>query len=165
MLDLETSGKGGIGKYVGVCFFIAVSGVADAHVQGGMVGDLALMCPEFIRVNTLLITKGAFENVKHGLRKGALVYLAISTLCELLCILLYAFFFPNLPVVKYYRAKAAREGSKTVASDLIAAGVQLEFEHGPEKNALGNLLVLALQIGIFFGVALDWLWIIGNGNF
>lgn len=54
------------------------------------------------------------------------VYLAISTIFELLCILLYVFFFPNLPIVKYYRTKAAREGSKTVLSDLNAAGVHLD---------------------------------------
>ena len=35
----------------------------------------------------------------------------------------------------------------------------------PEQNALGNLLVMFLLGGIFTGVALDWLWIIGNGSF
>nr|ABK96786.1 unknown [Populus trichocarpa x Populus deltoides] len=33
---------------------------------------------------------------------------------------------------------------------------------GPEANALGNLLVLFLLGGIFSGVALDWLWLIGK---
>ncbi|KAK9057991.1 hypothetical protein SSX86_022831 [Deinandra increscens subsp. villosa] len=320
VLDLATSGYGGMGKYVGVCFLVAVSGVADAHVQGGMIGDLALMCPELIQsflaglaasgaLTSILrlITKAAFENIEHGLRKGALVFLTISTVFEFLCILLYVFFFPNLPIVKYYRAKAAREGSKTVVSDLNAVGVLLESNqqsennvnnhqerfnnkqlvsqnidylmdlflvcgvtlsifpgflyentgshklgswypivlvttynvsnlisryvpviqclkiesrkglvmfvlsrfllvpafyftarygnegwmialvfvlgsttgyptvcvmtsaprkyNGPEKNALGNLLVLSLQSGILFGVALDWLWMIGNGRF
>lgn len=36
---------------------------------------------------------------------------------------------------------------------------------GPEQNALGNILVVFLLGGIFSGVALDWLWIIGNGSF
>ncbi|XP_011658181.2 equilibrative nucleotide transporter 3 [Cucumis sativus] len=35
----------------------------------------------------------------------------------------------------------------------------------PEQNALGNLLVIFLVGGIFTGVSLDWLWIIGNGSF
>lgn len=39
------------------------------------------------------------------------------------------------------------------------------FQQGPEQNALGNLLVLCLLAGLFSGVALDWLWIIGNGKF
>ncbi|KAF2539514.1 hypothetical protein F2Q68_00020480 [Brassica cretica] len=33
---------------------------------------------------------------------------------------------------------------------------------GPEQNALGNLLVIFLLGGIFAGVALDWLWLIGK---
>lgn len=49
-LDLATSGRGGIGTFIGVCLISAAFGVADAHVQGGMVGDLALMQPEFIQV-------------------------------------------------------------------------------------------------------------------
>lgn len=34
LLDLATSGKGGIGSYVGICVIVASFGVADAHVQG-----------------------------------------------------------------------------------------------------------------------------------
>lgn len=49
-LDLATGGKGGIGNYIGICVFVAAFGVADAHVQGGLVGDLSFMCPEFIQV-------------------------------------------------------------------------------------------------------------------
>ena len=50
-IDIATSGKGGIGNYIGVCVFVAAFGVADAHVQGGMVGDLSFMCPEFMQVS------------------------------------------------------------------------------------------------------------------
>lgn len=39
------------------------------------------------------------------------------------------------------------------------------YFQAPEQNALGNLLVLFLLGGIFSGVALDWLWIIGNKKF
>ncbi|KAK1412319.1 hypothetical protein QVD17_33470 [Tagetes erecta] len=317
--DLASSGKGGIGNYICVCIFAAGFGVADAHVQGGMTGDLAFMNPEFIQSffaglaasgalmsGLRLITKAVFDKSSNGLRKGTMLFLAISTFFEFLCILLYAFVFAKLPIVKYYRTKAAREGSKTVASDLAAAGIQtnpnrttdieakvlerlsnkklliknIDYaldmfllhvvtlsifpgflyentgEHslgswyplvliaiyntwdliaryiplmesikvesrkwlmigvllrflfipafyftakygdqgwmimlisllgitngyltvcvmtiapkgctGPEANALGNILVLFLLAGIFLGVALDWLWIIGNGSF
>ena len=54
----------------------------------------------------------------------AVIFLAISTLVEFLCVLLYAYVFPKLPIVKYYRSKAASEGSKTVYADLAAAGIQ-----------------------------------------
>ena len=49
-LDLATSGQGGIGPFIGICAIVGAFGVADAHVQGGMVGDLSFMCPDFIQV-------------------------------------------------------------------------------------------------------------------
>ncbi|KAI5570499.1 hypothetical protein BDE02_11G033200 [Populus trichocarpa] len=54
----------------------------------------------------------------------AVLFLGISTFLEFLCVLLYAYLFPKLPIVKYYRSKAASEGSKTVSADLAAAGIQ-----------------------------------------
>lgn len=50
-MDLATSGKGGIGTFIGICIVSGVFGISDAHVQGGMVGDLSYMLPEFIQVN------------------------------------------------------------------------------------------------------------------
>jgi equilibrative nucleoside transporter 1/2/3 len=44
------SGKGGIVHYIGLCALSASFGIADALVQGGMVGDMSFMCPEFIQV-------------------------------------------------------------------------------------------------------------------
>ncbi|GAB4831082.1 Epsin-3, clathrin recruitment and traffic between the Golgi and endosome [Ancistrocladus abbreviatus] len=136
VLDLATSGKGGIGPYIGVCIFSAAFGVADAHVQGGMVGDLSFMLPQFMQSffaglaasgaltsGLRLVTKAAFDKSHNGLRKGAMLFLAISTLFEFLCMFVYAFYFPNLPIVKYFRKKAATEGSKTVTADLAAAGI------------------------------------------
>jgi equilibrative nucleoside transporter 1/2/3 len=54
------------------------------------------------------------------------LFFAISTLFELVCIILYANYFPKLSIVKYYRSKAASEASKTVSADLAAAGIQNE---------------------------------------
>ncbi|TYI58175.1 hypothetical protein E1A91_D11G336000v1 [Gossypium mustelinum] len=295
VLDLATSGRGGLGSFIGICAIVAFFGVADACVQGGIVGDLSFMLPDFIQsffaglaasgalTSALrLITKAAFEMSNNGLRKGAMLFLAISTLFEFLCVLLYTYFFPKLPIVKYFRSKAALEGSKTVQADLAAAGIQTKDDHheqnerlsnkqlfiqnidyaldlfliyvltlsifpgflyentgehklgtwyplvliasynsrkgltiailsrfllipafyftakygdqgwmillvsflgltnghltvcvmtaapkgykGPEQNALGNILVLCLLIGIFAGVSLDWLWLIGKKN-
>uniref|UniRef100_A0A2P2LFA3 Equilibrative nucleotide transporter 3-like isoform X2 n=1 Tax=Rhizophora mucronata TaxID=61149 RepID=A0A2P2LFA3_RHIMU len=84
VLDLATSGKGGIGTFIGICAISGAFGVADGHVQGGMVGDLSFMRPEFVQSflaglaasgaltsGLRLITKAAFENSQNGLRKGA----------------------------------------------------------------------------------------------
>ncbi|RDX81129.1 Equilibrative nucleotide transporter 3, partial [Mucuna pruriens] len=136
-LDLATAGKGGIGPYIGICLLAACFGIADAQVEGGMVGDLCFMSPEFIQsylaglaasgalISILrMLTKVAFEKSNDGLRKGAILFLAISTFIEFVCIILYAICFTKLPIVKYYRSKAASEGSKTVSADLAAAGIQ-----------------------------------------
>lgn len=50
-LDLATSGKGGLGIFIGVCIASAGFGAAHGFAQGGMAGDLSLMCPEFIQVS------------------------------------------------------------------------------------------------------------------
>ncbi|KAG0483903.1 hypothetical protein HPP92_011987 [Vanilla planifolia] len=138
-INLVTSGRGGIGAFLGICMISAVFGVADAYVQGGMIGELSFMSPDFIQsflagiaasgafTSVLrLITKASFEHADGGLRKGALMFFAIASLFELLCVLLYAFVFPKLPIVEYYRSKAASEGSKTVSADLAAAGIQVQ---------------------------------------
>ncbi|XP_028059290.1 equilibrative nucleotide transporter 3-like isoform X7 [Camellia sinensis] len=183
-LNLATSGKGGIGTYIGICIISGAFGVADAHVQGGMVGDLSFMLPEFIQSflaglaasgaltsGLRLITKAAFENSKDGLRKGAILFFAISAFFELLCVLLYALVFPKLPIVKYYRSKAALEGSKTVSADLAAGGIHAEPGQQAEEEdskhyerlstkellfqnidyALDMFLIYALTLSIFPG--------------
>jgi len=35
---------------------------------------------------------------------------------------------------------------------------------GPEKNALGNLLVVFILGGAVVGISLGWLWLIGKKN-
>ena len=50
-MDLATSGKGGLGPFIGLCAISGAFGFADAHVQGGMVGDLSFMQPEFVQVS------------------------------------------------------------------------------------------------------------------
>lgn len=152
VLDLATSGKGGIGTFIGVCIISAAFGVADAHVEGGVVGELSFMCPEFIQSyfvglaasgaltsSLRFITKASFENSHDGLRKGAIMFFAISAIFELLCVFLYAFTFPKLPIVKYYRMKAASEGSMTVSADLSAGGIQMGSPRAKEDTNVNRL--------------------------
>ncbi|XP_037497451.1 equilibrative nucleotide transporter 6 isoform X4 [Jatropha curcas] len=104
VLDLATSGKGGLGTFIGICAVTGLFGFADAFVQGGMIGDLSLMQTEFIQ----------------------------------------------LPVVKYYRSKAALEGSRTVLDDLAAGGIQTlpqEMEEDPkQQERLSNRELLKQNI-------------------
>nr|XP_011470879.1 PREDICTED: equilibrative nucleotide transporter 3-like [Fragaria vesca subsp. vesca] len=183
VVDLATSGSGGVRPYIGICAIVGALGVAGAHVEGGIVGDLSFMCPEFIQsflsglaaAGALtsvmrLITKALFDKYNNGLRKGAMLFLSISTFIQLVCILLYAIYFPRLPIVKYYRSKAASEGSKTVSADLATAGIQTNADIEVQNNAarlqrlsnkqlfkqnldygLGLFLTYALTLSIFPG--------------
>ncbi|KMZ58034.1 Equilibrative nucleotide transporter 3 [Zostera marina] len=162
VLDFATSGRGGIGIFIGICIISAIFGIADAHVEGGMIGDLSLMCSEFIQSflagfgasgvfssGLRLITKAAFENSKNGLRKGAMLFFCISAFFQLLCVILYAFVFSKIPIVKFYRLKAASEGSKTVSADLISAGIheldKHDVEEDPERHQRLSNMQLLLQ--------------------
>ncbi|KAH9323440.1 hypothetical protein KI387_018079, partial [Taxus chinensis] len=135
---LQTSGHGHGGFFFGICITSAFYGIADLLVQGGMIGELSFMQAEFIQSfisgsaasgviasGLRFITKAVFQKSKDGLHKGALMFYSISTSFELSCLLLYAFIFPRLQIVKYYRSKAAFEGSKTVGADLSAGGITL----------------------------------------
>ncbi|KAJ0054590.1 hypothetical protein Pint_02142 [Pistacia integerrima] len=54
----------------------------------------------------------------------------------------------------YFTAKNGDQGWMIMLTSLMG---------GPEQNALGNMLVFFLHGGIFAGVTLDWLWLIGKG--
>ncbi|XP_056162698.1 equilibrative nucleotide transporter 3-like [Syzygium oleosum] len=166
VLDLATSGKGGIGLYFGICLIVACFGVANAQVQGGMVGDLSFMCPQFMQsyfagsaasgalTSALrLMTKAAFDKTHDGLRKGAMLFLAISTFFEFICIIMYATWFAKIPVVKFCRSKAALEGCKSVSADLAAVGIQRQDE-GSTDDRLSNKQLLFQNIDYAIGLYL-----------
>ncbi|KAH8490502.1 hypothetical protein H0E87_022875 [Populus deltoides] len=95
---------------------------------------------------------------------SAVSFLAISAFFELLCVLLYAYVFPKLAIVKYYYSKAASEGSKTVSADLAAGGIetllQPESEEDPEQlERLGNKELLLQNIDYAIDTFLDLLWL------
>lgn len=97
---------------------------------------LFFLCFSLLKLSCFLILNNS-SNVSNNVAIYAVLFLSISTLVELFCVLLYAFYFPKLPIVKYFRAKAASEGSKTVTSDLAAAGV-----HNPVDQVVRELSIL-----------------------
>ncbi|XP_045825339.1 equilibrative nucleotide transporter 3-like [Trifolium pratense] len=171
VLDLATSGKGGIGTFVSLCLLFACFGITHAIVQGGVCGELSFMCPRFIQAfisginasgvvacGLRLFTKYYFEKLHNGLRKGALLSLAISTIFELLSIIMYEIYFPTLSIVKYYRSKAALEGANTVLDDLTAAGIQnVKTNHevgvgATQQEWLSHKKLFCQNIEYFFGL-------------
>uniref|UniRef100_A0A7N0TJB4 Equilibrative nucleoside transporter n=1 Tax=Kalanchoe fedtschenkoi TaxID=63787 RepID=A0A7N0TJB4_KALFE len=159
VLETSMSRRGGLGNFIGVCFSSGAIGYADAHVAGGMIGELAFMQPEFtqsflagmaasgaLTSGLRLVTKAAFKNAKTGMRTGALTFFALSAGFNLFCVLLYAFVFPKLPLVKHYRLKAASEGSKTVLADLAAAGIRAQTQNEDEARVTKDDRLSVIQL-------------------
>nr|TKW35272.1 hypothetical protein SEVIR_2G361600v2 [Setaria viridis] len=132
----HSSGRGGIAAFIGVCAILAVFGIAEGHVEGAMIGDLSSMCPEFI------------QSFSAGMAASG----AITSALRL------------LPIVKFYRSKAASEGSLTVMADLAASGIGRHpnssplVEEGPAPpERLSNKQLLAQNVDYALHVFLIYL--------
>lgn len=132
ILDLATSGKGGLGPFIGICVISGGFGVADAHVQGGMVGDLSFMQPELMQSflagaaasgaltsGLRLVTKAAFENSKNGLRKGALLFFAISHFLSFSVFSSTHLFFQNCPLLSTSEPRPLQRDQKQFQRTLL----------------------------------------------
>lgn len=94
-MDLVSKGKGGLFPFLLLCFIVATFGVANALVEGAMMGDLSCISGDLIQPfaaglgvagaitsGLSLFTKAVFQNSRDGLRKGAskpLYYLNYNT--------------------------------------------------------------------------------------
>ncbi|PON59328.1 Equilibrative nucleoside transporter [Parasponia andersonii] len=110
--------KGRVGLYDGfyvAVAAIAVSGLADALVQGGIIGSAGELPERYMQavvagtagsgvlVSFLRIfTKSVYPQDAHGLRKSANLYFAVSIVVMVICIIFYNV-APRLPIMKYYR--------------------------------------------------------------
>ncbi|CAN7028808.1 unnamed protein product [Brassica oleracea var. botrytis] len=107
------------------------------------------------------MTKAAFENSNDGLRKGAMIFLEISAFIQFLCVMLYAYVFPKLPIVKYYRRKAASEGSKTVTADLLVSfyllDSSMQTDDASNNKRLNNKELLVQHIDYAVNLALIYI--------
>ncbi|GMH15810.1 hypothetical protein Nepgr_017651 [Nepenthes gracilis] len=68
---------------------------------------------------------------------------------EFFCIFLYAYYFSKIPIVKYFRSKAASEGSKTVSADLAAAGIHKTEEVKHEDRLLKAIAVSLVLVAMY----------------
>ncbi|XP_015695749.2 equilibrative nucleotide transporter 1-like [Oryza brachyantha] len=92
-----------------------VCGVADALVQGGVVGFAGELPKRYMQavlagtavsgvlVSALrVITKGVYPQDSHGLRKSAILYFVVSIVVMIICIVCYNV-AGKLPIVLYYK--------------------------------------------------------------
>uniref|UniRef100_A0A0D9X5D5 Equilibrative nucleotide transporter 1 n=1 Tax=Leersia perrieri TaxID=77586 RepID=A0A0D9X5D5_9ORYZ len=108
-------------------------GVADALVQGGVIGFAGELPERYMQavvagtavsgvlVSALrVITKGVYPQDAHGLRKSAILYFVVSIVVMIICIVCYNV-ADKLPVVVYYknikkRAQKAEEDGGMLGS-------------------------------------------------
>ncbi|EXB82611.1 Equilibrative nucleoside transporter 4 [Morus notabilis] len=110
--------KGRVGLYAGfdvTVVAVALSGVADALVQGGIIGSAGELPERYMQavvagtaasgvlVSFLrILTKAVYPQDAYGLRKSANLYFAVSIVVMVICVVFYNL-APRLPVMKYYR--------------------------------------------------------------
>ncbi|GER32257.1 equilibrative nucleoside transporter 1 [Striga asiatica] len=103
------------GGYYATVGFVALCGVADGLVQGGVVGNAGELPERYMQavvagtaasgvlVSILrVITKAIFPQDTHGLRQSANLYFIVSIAVMLLNIIFYNVAH-RLPVIKYYK--------------------------------------------------------------
>jgi equilibrative nucleoside transporter 1/2/3 len=115
-LDLATSGKGGVGPYIGICAIVSTFGIASANVQGGMVGELSFMLPELIQVSS---ASGSFNVVA--------VFVASLLTCYLNAHCYY--------VLQSFLAGLAAAGTLTSVLRLLTKAAFEKSDNGLRKGA------------------------------
>ncbi|CDY15039.1 hypothetical protein HID58_060191 [Brassica napus] len=163
-VDLVSEGKGGLFPFLLLCFIAASFGVANALVEGAMMGDLSCISHDLIQPfaaglgiagaltsGLSLLTKAVFQNSRDGLRKGALLFLAISSVIEFLCVVIYALLFPKLSIVQNYQAHSVSNQMETteVSRVLPIDNLQLARENIYKLSSL--FLTYAMTLSIFPG--------------
>ncbi|KAL9334974.1 hypothetical protein Peur_072155 [Populus x canadensis] len=109
--------KGRVGLYDGFYVTVgalALSGMADALVQGGLVGAAGELPERYMQavvagtaasgvlVSLLrILTKAVYTQDSHGLRKSANLYFAVGIVVMAICLVFYNMAH-RLPIMKYY---------------------------------------------------------------
>lgn len=114
---------------------VALAGIADALVQGGIIGAAGELPDRYMQATVAgtaasgvlvsllrILTKAIYPQDAPGLRKSANLYFIVSIIVMLLCIIFYNVVH-RLPVVKYYNDLKieAVNGEKEAKGDLTRA--------------------------------------------
>ncbi|XP_068645402.1 equilibrative nucleotide transporter 1-like [Aristolochia californica] len=102
------------GYYVTVAA-VALSGIADALVQGGVIGSAGELPERYMQATVAgtaasgvlvsvlrIVTKAIFPQDAHGLRSSANVYFSVSIVVMVICLVCYNV-ADRLPVIQYYK--------------------------------------------------------------
>ncbi|KAJ8759001.1 hypothetical protein K2173_003239 [Erythroxylum novogranatense] len=163
--------KGRVGLYDGfyvTVTAVALSGVADALVQGGLVGAAGELPKRYMQaivagtagsgvlVSFLrILTKAVYTQDAHGLRKSANLYFAVGIVVMAICIVFYNLAH-RLPVIRYYtdlKTVAVNEG-KDEKGSLTGArwrSTLWEIVGTVKWYGIGVVLIYVVTLSIFPG--------------
>ncbi|KAK6931075.1 Equilibrative nucleoside transporter [Dillenia turbinata] len=163
--------KGQTGLYSGFYVTIgavALSGVGDALVQGGVIGSAGELPERYMQavvagtaasgvlVSFLRIfTKAVYSQDEQGLRSSALLYFSVSIVFMAVCVVLYNV-APKLPIIKHYqvlkmqavneekeeKGLMSRSAWRSTLSDIIGR---------TKWYGLGVLLIYGVTLSIYPG--------------
>ncbi|XP_050206171.1 equilibrative nucleotide transporter 1 [Mercurialis annua] len=163
--------KGRVGLYGGFdvsVAAIALSGVADALVQGGLVGAAGELPERYMQaifagtagsgvlVSFMrIISKAVYTQDEIGLRKSANLYFAVGIVVMAICVVFYNVAH-HLPVMKYYKdlkTQAVIEEKKEKGSLTGAQwrSVLWEIVGSVKWSGIGIVLVCLVTLAIFPG--------------
>ncbi|KAL5232565.1 hypothetical protein ABZP36_031341 [Zizania latifolia] len=141
-------------------------GVADALVQGGVIGFAGELPERYMQavvagtaasgvlVSALrVITKAVYPQDAHGLRKSAILYFVVSIVVMVICIVCYNLAY-KLPVVVYYKniKKRAEKAEEDGGMYGLAWRSTLWSIVGRVKwHGIGVALIYAITLSIFPG--------------
>ncbi|KAJ4830038.1 Epsin-1, required for endocytosis and actin patch assembly [Turnera subulata] len=163
--------KGRVGLYSGFYVTVgalALSGLADALVQAGLVGSAGELPGRYMQavfagtagsgvlVSFLRIfTKAAYPQDARGLRKSANLYFAVGIVVMAVCVVLYNV-APRLAVIKYYtdlKIQAVNEEREEKGSLTGARwrSTLWDIFWGVKWYGIGILLIYVVTLSIFPG--------------
>lgn len=163
--------KGRVGLYAGFDVTVAaigLSGVADALVQGGIIGSAGELPERYMQavvagtaasgvlVSFLrILTKAVYPQDAHGLRKSANLYFAVSIVVMVICIVFYNV-APRLPVMKYYRelkiqAINEEQEEKGPVTGAVWRSTLWDIVRRVKWHGLGIVLIYLVTLSIFPG--------------
>ncbi|WZY87143.1 hypothetical protein YC2023_033527 [Brassica napus] len=155
-VDLVSEAKGGLFPFLLLCFIAASFGVANALVEGAMMGDLSCISHDLIQPfaaglgiagaitsGLSLFTKAVFQNFRDGLRKGALI--------EILCVVIYALLFPKLSIVQNYQAHSISNQMETTEVSRVLPIDNLQLARENIYKLISLFLTYAMTLSIFPG--------------
>ncbi|KAK1415728.1 hypothetical protein QVD17_31513 [Tagetes erecta] len=155
------------GFYVSVCA-VALSGVADALVQGGVIGAAGEMPERYMQavvagtaasgvlISILRIfTKAVYSQDEIGLRKSANLYFIVSIVVMIVCIVLHNIAH-RLPVIKHYNDLKieAVNNEKEEKGDLTDAqwkSTLWDVVGTIKWYGLGTIMIYVVTLAIFPG--------------